>query len=202
MTRFALFAAACACGIAAPAWAQDLPARQPGLWEMSTQMAGMPGGVGSQQCVDAGTDADMQRRAFSRDGKEQCTQKSFRRTADGYEMRAECTGPEGRATVDAKVSGDFASSYRMVNHVAFDPPRHGVAQADMTITARHAGACPAGMKPGEVRVAGMGAGGRAAAPGGAPTGLPPGVDPKALQSMSPEQLKALAEQMKAARGGN
>lgn len=190
MNRIALLAAACA--VAASAGAQELPARKPGLWEMSTQITGMPGGATAQQCVDAGSDADMQRRALSRDGKEQCTQKSFRRTADGYEMRVECSGPEGRSTVDAKAAGDFAASYRMVNHVSFDPPRHGVAQADMTITAHHAGACPAGMKPGEVRMAGTG--------GGAHPGLPPGVDPKALQSMTPEQRKALAEQMKAARG--
>lgn len=193
-----------ACALAASAVAaQDLPARKPGLWEMSMQMAGMPSTMGSQHCVDEKSDADLQRRAFSRDGKEKCTQKSFKRSSAGYEMQVECTGPEGRSIVDAKVSGDFGQSYRMVNHVRFEPPRHGMQETSMEITARHAGACPASMKPGETRTAGMGGmapGGAMTRPGGAPGGMPAGMDPNAMKGMTPEQLRQMAEQMKKARG--
>lgn len=184
---------------AAAAQAQDMPQRKPGLWEMTMTLKGQPGAMpGSQQCVDARTDADLQRKGMSGDGRERCTMKTMKRTADGFEMHSECTGPEGRSTVVARGSGDFQTRYQVATQVVFDPPRHGMKQAEMNIAARHAGACPAGMKPGDVRVAGMSmpAGG---APGQAP-GLPPGLPPEALKGMSPEQMRQLAEQLKKAQG--
>lgn len=196
MNRIGQLAVACACGVALGAAAQELPARKAGLWEMSMQMPGMPGGTASQHCVDAKSDAEMQRRAFSGNGTEKCTRKSLNRTANGYDMKVECSGPEGRSTVDSKISGDFAQGYTMANHVRFDPPRHGMKETDMTVSAKYAGACPAGMKPGEMRSAGMGAAGGTGRPGGMPSGM----DMKALQGMSPEQLEQMTEQMKKARG--
>lgn len=192
MNRIGSLAVACACGVVLGAAAQDLPARKPGLWELSMQMAGMPGGTTAQHCVDAKSDAELQRRAFSGNGSGKCTQKSLTRTAAGYELHIECDAPDGKTTVDAKISGDFSRGYTMANHVRFDPPRHGVKETDATIHAKYLGACPAGMSPGEMRTAGSAAGG--------PGGLPPGVDLKALQGMTPEQIKQMAEQMKKARG--
>lgn len=180
---------------AAPVRAKDeLPARQPGLWATQMQMAGMPAGMGnSQHCVDAATDAAMQNQALAGDGEMRCVHKVSQRSAGLVVMQADCSGAEGKAHMTARISGDMQRSYQVDNHVTFTPPRNGMREANMVIQARHMGACPAGMKPGEVRMAGM-------------SGL--GVNPQAgtmdlsaLENMSPEQLKRLAEQMKQMQPG-
>ncbi|MEY8875513.1 MAG: hypothetical protein AB9M60_03315, partial [Leptothrix sp. (in: b-proteobacteria)] len=95
------------------------------------------------------------------------------------EVEADCTSSEGRQHILTRATGDFSKSYTVDSHVTFDPPRHGMNEATMKISATHAGACPAGMSPGQVRMAGM-----------------PGFDPKAMQGMTPEQLQKMAEEMK------
>ena len=167
--------------VAGAAAAQDLPSRKTGLWEMQMQMQGMPGGMGSQHCIDAKTDADLQRRAMSGEEGEKCALKSSRRTAKGYEMEAECSSAQGKTFVKSVASGDFNAAYRVDTTARFEPPRHGMRDAQMVINARHAGACPAGMQPGQVRMAGMG-------------GMP------SMQGMSPEQMKKMAEDMQRAMG--
>ncbi len=180
-------------------WAQDAPPkRKAGLWEMSMEMAMRPGApMKSQQCVDEASDADMQRRALAGgDRQAECKQSAFKRVAGGYEMQAECSSAEGKTLVLSKASGDMNSRYQVENHIRFDPPRHGLSETRMTIQASHAGACPAGMKAGEVRMAGM-----PAMPGGRPAGgMPGGVDPSQLKGMSPDELRKWAEEMKKASG--
>jgi hypothetical protein len=166
---------------ATSASAQDLPSRKTGLWEMQMQMQGMPGGMGAQHCVDAKTDADLQRRAMSGEEGARCTQKSFRRTAAGFEMEAECSSAQGKTFVKSVGSGDFNASYTVDTKVRFEPPRHGMRDSAMKITARHIGACPAGMQPGQVRMQGM-------------AGMP------SMQGMSPEQMQKMAEEMQRAMG--
>lgn len=174
-------AAAALLLLATAAAAQDMPGRKAGLWEMEMQMQGMPGGgMKSQQCVDPKTDADLQRRAMQGGRNDvKCTQKSLKRLANGVEVEADCTSSEGRQHILTRATGDFSKSYTVDSHVTFDPPRHGMSEATMKISATHAGACPAGMSPGQVRMAGM-----------------PGFDPKAMQGMTPEQLQKMAEEMK------
>lgn len=169
-------------GVASPAGAQELPARKPGLWNVSVQMAGMPAAMGSQHCTDAKTDADLQRKAMAGGPDQKCTQKSFKRTASGFEMEAECSGSEGKATMHSVASGDFNSAYTVDNKIRFDPPRHGMREAQMKISAQHGGACPAGMLPGQVRMTGM-----------------PGM-PAHLQGMTPEQIRKLGEELQKAQG--
>ncbi len=204
--RRCVLAASAALLVSVGAIADEMPSRKAGLWEMSMQMsaeAGMPGGgaIKSQQCVDARTDADLQRKALQGGDRMQCTQKSVKRLADGVEVEADCTSAEGRQHVSMKATGDFSRSYTMRNHVTFDPPRHGMKDATMTITATHAGACPADLAPGQVRMTGMpGMPSGMSGQGGRPAGMPPGFDPRALQGMSPEQLQKMAEQMQRGAG--
>lgn len=190
--------ALCACATLA-VQAQDMPARKPGLWSLSMQMEGMPGGgTNTQQCVDAKSDAEMQRKAMAGDPRHRCTQKSVSRIAGGVEFQAECTSDEGKVLVRSRATGDFDKRYTVDSRMSFDPPQHGVKEATVKITAQHMGACPAGMGPGQVRISGGPAGvtGRP----GMPAGMPPGIDPKAMQGMSPEQLRQMAEEMKKAAG--
>lgn len=187
------------------AQAQDMPARKPGLWSLTMQMQGMPGGgTNTQQCVDAKSDAEMQRKAMAGDPRQRCTQKSLTRVAGGVEFQAECTSAEGKVSVRSRATGDFDKRYTVDSRMTFDPPQHGVNEATVKITAQHMGDCPAGMAPGQIRFAGgpgsaMGGAGGASGAGGRP-GMPHGFDPKAMQGMSPEQLRQMAEEMKKATG--
>ncbi len=189
MTSHIPIAALCLV-LAAPAFAQDLPKRAAGLWEISTQMAGMPAGSKSQQCVDEKTDAEMQRRALSGDQRQQCTQKSMKRLANGYEVEAECTSAEGKTMLNSRASGDFSKAYTVDNQLRFDPPRQGMSEMKVSMKAQHMGACPPGMAPGQMRMPGM----PAMAPGMS------GMDPNAMKGMSPEQMRKMAEEMKKASG--
>lgn len=167
--------------------AQNLPARKGGLWEMRMEMQGMPGGMGSQHCVDPKNDADMQRRAMQGDPDQRCTQKSMKTIAGGFEVEMECNSAEGKAHMTSRATGDFNSAYIIDSKVRFEPPRHGMREATMKVQARHAGACPAGLAPGQVRMQGM-------------PGMPAGMDARSMQGMTPEQARRLADEMKKAAG--
>jgi len=186
---------ALAAGVAGAAAQEGLPKRKPGLWEMSMQMQGMQGvpQMKSQQCVDAQSDEAMQRRAMAGgDGMSDCKQTSLKRISGGVEVAAECSGKEGTTSVVSKVTGDMNASYTVDSTMKFNPPRHGMAQAQMRVQAKHAGACPAGMQAGEVRVGGM--------KFNPATGQPPGggmaMDPNTIKNMSPEERAKFIEQMK------
>jgi hypothetical protein len=171
---------------AMPVWAsaQDsLPKRKPGLWDLSMTLPGMGNATTkSKQCIDEKTDAQAQRRAIEQEPGSRCEQSNVKRSANSYEVDYTCQGASGKTEGRVKFAGDFSSRYTMENRMHFDPPRRGMSEATMTMQAQWAGACPAGMKPGEVRVTGMpldigtGAGG-------------------ARPQMSPEQMKKMQEMM-------
>jgi hypothetical protein len=60
----------------------------------------------------------------------------------------------------------------------------------MGMQAKYAGACPADMKPGDIRTGGM-----AISPS-QPGGAMPGMDMSKLRNMSPEERKQMMEQMR------
>lgn len=174
------------------ALAQDgLPQRKAGLWETSMQMAG---GMSSRQCVDAKTDAEMQRKGMAGGGGDsQCKQTSMKRSGGRLEIQTDCISSEGKSRVVSTITGDFQDHYKMDNKMSFDPPRHGKSEARMTIEAKYLGACPADMKPGDIRMAS----GMTMNPSqGQMPGMPAGMDMNKLRNMSPEELKAMAEQLK------
>lgn len=166
------------------AGAQDLPARKAGLWKMSVSAPGAPAGVGdSQQCIDARTDADLQRKSVQT-GPGECTQTAVRKTSAGHEFESICKTPQGRSVIAVRISGDPRSAYTVVTTHREEPARKGVPDQTITIRATWAGACPADMKPGDVRMA------------GASFNVNDMPDPGKMQSMKPEDLQKMIEQMK------
>jgi hypothetical protein len=177
-----------------PAAAQDFPKRKPGLWEMTMQMPGGQAGmhtINTKQCVDEQSDAEMHRKALSGspEGKNQCKQLSSKKIAGGMEIEAECKSDDG-GTVKSlvRITGDMQTSYAMDNDMTFTPPRNGMSKARMSIKGAHRGACPAGMKGGDVQMTTMGG------PGGMT------VDMEKLKKMSPEERQKWAEQMQKQMG--
>ena len=178
----------------------SLPHRKPGLWEMTMQMPDMPsmpgGGLTSSQCIDEKTDEAMQKKAMSggERGGETCRQTSLKRSGNTVDIVADCTSAEGKSHVVSHYTGDMQGSYAGESVVTFDPPRHGRKEMRMGMQAKYAGACPADMKPGDIRTGGMTM--NPSQPGGAMPGMPAGMDMSKLRNMSPEERKQMMEQMR------
>ena len=191
--------AALLAGALLPAAAQDkLPKRKAGLWEVTMQSPAQGQGqamppMKTQQCIDDKTDEEMQRKAMSDpNARMQCKQTAMRRLSNGVEVEMDCSGQDGKMHSVSRMTGDMNSNYTVDMRTTFSPPRHGVSEMKMTMTARHAGACPAGMNPGDMRMGGM-----TFNPGGGVSGM----DPAKMKNMSPEELKKFAEEMRKATQG-
>jgi len=167
-----------------------LPQRAPGQWELSMDNAAMPGGsMTLQQCVDERSDEEAQRRALGGDPSSRCTTRNVRTGPGGYEADYACDGAGGKVTGRVKATGDMKTGYTLVNTMRRERADKGPADITLTIRARHLGACPADLKPGETRIAGM---------PGMPAGMPPmpAMPAGGAGNMSPEQLRQMMEQFK------
>jgi hypothetical protein len=149
-----LACAALALGAAGLAAAQELPSRKPGLWEITMQVTNAPSQV-MRQCIDAQTDQQMQR--FGQGlTQQQCTKNTIRRDGDRYVGESECKAGGSTVTSRSVFGGDFDKAYRGEVEARYQPPMAGISQSKVTMSARWAGACPAGWKPGDMEMAGMG----------------------------------------------
>lgn len=135
-------------------FAQEMPSRKPGLWEITMQITSTPS-QGVKHCIDEKTDRQMQSLGQSLD-KNACTKNSWRRDGDRYLGESECKIGASVAITRSVFAGDFDKAYRGEVDSRFEPPMAGVSQNKVTITARWAGACPAGWKPGDMQMPGMG----------------------------------------------
>lgn len=124
---------------------QQLPQRKAGLWEMR-----VAGGMGSQQCVDADTDRQMQQRAFG-GADARCEQTLARRVRNGWDLESRCKTRGGLAHTRLELRGDMNRAYTVQSITRHEPPRRGLAESRMTIQATWQGACPADLAPGQTR---------------------------------------------------
>ena len=115
--------------LAATASAADVPRRKSGLWEVRTQMAGMPSQGPMQMCVDQASDNLMQERAKE---KTNCPVMDVSRAAGKVTIHSVCKLDATTATTDAVITGDFDSSYRNDMQVRYNPPQHGMSEMKMT----------------------------------------------------------------------
>jgi hypothetical protein len=134
--------------------AQDMPIRKPGLWEISMQTTNAPS-QRVRHCIDAKTDRQMQKVGQGLD-RNACSRNEWRKDGDRYLGDAQCRFGQSVATTRSVFAGDFGKSYRGEVETKFEPPMSGVSQSKVTIVARWAGACPAGWKPGDMELPGMG----------------------------------------------
>jgi hypothetical protein len=134
--------------------AQDLPTRRPGLWEITMQVTNSPSQT-MRQCIDEKTDQQMQR--FGQGlSQQQCTKNTMQRDGDRYVGESECKLGPTVATSRSVFGGDFEKAYRGEVETRYAPPMAGIAQSKVTMSAKWAGACPAGWKPGDMEMPGMG----------------------------------------------
>ena len=135
--------------LALPAQATDeLPKRKPGLWEITSELSMMPGrAMTMHQCIDANTDADLLARTAEE--RKNCSQQRIWREDGKYRIEAVCKAQGSTVSSTGLFSGDFSGAYSGNIVSRFEPPRNGMSESRMKISARHLGACKAGQKPGD-----------------------------------------------------
>lgn len=139
-----------------PAHSADMPRRKAGLWEINTQMAGMPNPGPVQQCIDARTDNLMQERAQAEKMEHKCSAMDVKTQGNKVLIHSVCKIDATTATTDAVITGSFETGYRNEMTVRYDPPMMGMATTRMTQEAKWLGPCKPGQKPGDVIMPGMG----------------------------------------------
>lgn len=148
--RFLLLTVLCGGSLAAAA-ADDPPRLKPGLWDIKADAAGLHGPVAQQmqRCVD---EAMLRAQWTVRPkGSEQCSPARPRRDGDRYIVEAECKRADGQRKLRIATQVQGQTGYTTEARFDYEPPRSGVRQEVIKMVGRYVGACPAGMKPGDVR---------------------------------------------------
>lgn len=143
---------------AAPAFAIDMPARKPGLWELKIAIEGlqMPARV-MKQCTDAASDKVLNSN-FGGSAQEACSKQDVTKSATGMIIDSVCKFGDSTTATHAVVTGSFDSAYSVdvASTRQGGPPMPGAtpgAATHMKIEAKWLGACAAGQKPGDVIMA-------------------------------------------------
>lgn len=141
-----------ASGARPPASAQTgaTATRKPGLWEQIVSSEGRS--QVQKLCVGPETAADLARQAA---GGGKCGSAHLAGAAHGFTFEITCDSAEtGRAHVHGALAGDLSSAYRLTLTAtttgAKGELRNGTRVS--TVSAQWKGACPAGMKPGDLEL--------------------------------------------------
>lgn len=137
-----------AVSLAGGALAADTPKRKSGLWEINTQMEGMPSMGAIQQCIDQNTDNLMQQSAKKENPD--CSVMDVKPQGNKFTMHSVCKFESTTATTDAVFTGAFDSAYKGDMKTRYNPPMHGVSESKMSMEAKWLGPCKPGQKPGDV----------------------------------------------------
>lgn len=154
MIRVVLTLAAPLFVLAPAAHAEDIPARKPGLWEITMNVGEATPRV-VRYCIDAATDAAM------RDMGQATTDSICRRHdvhRDGATLTNDSVCRIGSSEVTSHSVTTFTAdtSYILVMKSHYDPPtKAGLADTTTTQNAKWVGPCGADMKPGDMIVQGM-----------------------------------------------
>jgi hypothetical protein len=138
-----------------PAFSLDLPARKPGLWEISIIMEGgrIPPQV-TQNCIDAETDKVMS--SIGSDMRA-CAKQDVQRSGGSIVIDSICTVGGMTVTSHSVVTGDFNAAYtvktRSKRSGAAVPGVPATGETQMIVQAKWLGACKPDQKPGDMIMA-------------------------------------------------
>jgi len=124
-----------------------------GLWKMTVNAAGMPQPMVMQVCMGEPV-AGANPFAPPAQPGQQCAKNAVTPTSTGYAIDMECKSNGMTMAIAGTVSGDFSTSYRTELTTKMSganlPPAASQA-IKSSVDSTYAGACPAGMKPGETK---------------------------------------------------
>jgi hypothetical protein len=131
-----------------PADSADLPKRAPGLWEEKFSDSLMPGELRTHRmCVD-----EKLHDFFMQFGMSQghCAPPEVRQQGPAYVIEAVCKQAETTMHSRTIVTGDLRQAYKAEISITYEPAFMGRKASRLVAEARHLGACPAGMRGGDV----------------------------------------------------
>lgn len=153
MFRAMLCLAMCVVAFAPEAGADDLPARKPGLWEMTMTLGRTPPHI-VRYCLDTATDAEM-RRFGEAQTVNRCSRHDVQRSGNTVTIEAVCNSGLSEVTTHSVTTFLDDTGYSTVASSHFEPPmRVGLADSKTTQEAKWIGPCSADMQPGDMIVQG------------------------------------------------
>jgi hypothetical protein len=145
---------------AQPARADDLPARRAGWWELHTVTQGARvQEMVHHVCLDHDTDGLLNKMGMAR-GNEACKTFQVRVSGSRVTIHAVCPFGGSQLTSDAVVTYQGDSAYRTESHGTFSPSFMGRTTTESTQEGHWTGACPDGIRPGDMTMRLGGASGR------------------------------------------
>jgi hypothetical protein len=141
--------------LSSAAFAEELPVRKAGLWEMKiVKVGGSVPEMTMQHCTDPTTDKEMNN-SVSPLAKQICTRQDVQKTATGYVTDSVCTVAGVSMTTHAEISGDFNAGYTVTSTTHSDKgPTGKPLDATTKIEAKWVGDCKPGQKPGDILMPG------------------------------------------------
>jgi hypothetical protein len=144
---------------AASASAQDLagfPKQKPGLWEMVTTSDSGPAKDAGPQRSSICLDESMRKQMMDiTQGmmRGMCSKNDIK--VSGNTVTGDSVCQFGGSTMTAKSVTRFTgeTAFRSDTDSSFNPPMMGMARSHTVVEAKHAGPCPAGMQPGDLKLA-------------------------------------------------
>ena len=131
----------------------DVPARKPGLWQMTMMFEdGHLPQQNIKQCIDAATDKEMNSLGGQMQ-KENCSKQDMQRVGNTIVVDSECKTGKGNSVSHTVVTGDFNSAYTVKSDIRRQDPRGGLVAyppMKMTVEAKWLGPCAADQKPGDM----------------------------------------------------
>jgi hypothetical protein len=142
---------------AATAGAAEIPARKPGLWDMTLTLEGrIVAPVLMQQCVDAATDRPLQSK-LTNVKQEVCTKRDVQNSGDTITVDSVCKFGMFTVTTHTVVTGSFDSAYtaRINSKREGGSPLPAGAQSvigdrTLVVAGKWLGPCKADQKPGDI----------------------------------------------------
>ena len=122
-----------------------------GLWEMATQVEGMPQTIVTKMCMDETLTASFTTKMGSlQQGDTKCSDQTVTRNGNTIDMTAVCV--DGNQRINTKVHMEMKgdTGYHQTINATFDPPTQGRSAVSTSIDGKWLGACGADMKPGDV----------------------------------------------------
>lgn len=139
---------------AAPALAQDLPARKPGLWDIKTSVEGRSLPVKDvRHCVDQSTDK-MMNTALGLASWQACSKKDVQKSGNTTTIDSVCKVNGVTNTSHMVITGSFDSAYTVTIASTSEGGEKikGMPKGEshVAIEAQYLGPCEAGQKPGDI----------------------------------------------------
>jgi hypothetical protein len=144
-------------GLAASnAYADELPVRKSGFWQITTSAkikdSSSTKNIKIQQCIDNAPETLRKDLVMMEDVGKACPKIDARKTATGYTIDAECF----MLKTHAQVAGNFNTTYTIDQTITItDPSSNKVIHSVMTSKGEWLGACPAGWKAGDGHMYGI-----------------------------------------------